>query len=153
MVETSDQHIEASSPARRRFLVWLVRGFLSLWGLGIAWVIAAFVKSPHSSRSLTEKVLTIGPLESLPVGRAKLVHHGREPIWVIRISDENLVGLSAVCTHLRCVLTWDQAQQILLCPCHEGSFDLNGNVLAGPPPRPLRQHQVETQLGQVYVHL
>jgi len=145
---------ESGAPAsRRRFLAWLSRGFLSLWGVGFAWVVGAFVRTPHSPRNLTERVIKIGPVESLRVGQAVLVEHGKLPIWVVRTAEDTWVGLSGVCTHLHCVLTWDADQQILGCPCHEGSFDLNGNVRSGPPPQPLKRHQVETQLGQLYVHV
>lgn len=154
MNEASDS--DAPEPAalpRRRFLNWLVRGFLALWGVGFAWMIGAFVRAPRAARSLAERVIKVGTLESLPVGQARLVHHGKEPLWVVRVGEDTLVGLSAVCTHMRCIVTWDGDQQILNCPCHDGSFDLNGNVLHGLPPRPLKRFKVETQLGQIYVHL
>ena len=151
--ETIAPGASSAGPPRRSILTWLVRGFLSLWGLAFAWVAAAFVRSPRPARSLTERVIKIGTLESLPVGQAKLVQHGREPIWVVRTEETELVALSAVCTHLHCILTWDPDKRILACPCHDGSFDLNGNVLGGPPPRPLHRHRVETQLDQIYVHL
>lgn len=139
-------------PSRRRLLGWLSRGFLSLWAIGLAWVVAAFLKPPRSRQSLGERVIQVGPLESIPVGKARLVRHGREPIFVVRTDEETVVGLAGVCTHLHCVLEWNEAQRQLGCPCHEGAFDLNGNVLKGPPPRSLRRYQVQTQLGQVYLH-
>ena len=147
------KQLEEISPRRRKLLKWLTGGFLSLWGLGFAWVIAAFVKPPRSPRSLAERFLKIGAVDSLQVGQAQLVRHGREPIFVIRTDEETLVGLAGVCTHLHCVLNWDDQQQVLDCPCHEGAFDVNGNVLKGPPPRPLKRLRVETRLGQIYLHL
>lgn len=150
---TDSVELKPSEPERRRFLKWLGRGFLSLWGLGFAWVIASFLKPPQSRRSLAERVIKVGPLDSLPVGGAKLVRHGREPIFVIREDEQTLVGLAGVCTHLHCVLDWDEKQRLLDCPCHEGAFDVNGNVIKGPPLRPLERFRVETQLGQVYIHL
>jgi cytochrome b6-f complex iron-sulfur subunit len=148
-----DKRLEEISPRRRRLLKWLTGGFLSMWGLGFAWVVAAFVKPPRSPRSLAERVLKIGPVDSLSIGQAQLVRHGREPIFIIRTDEETLVGLAGVCSHLHCVLNWDDEQQVLDCPCHEGAFDVNGNVLKGPPPRPLKRFRVETRLGQIYVHL
>ncbi len=142
-----------ASPPRRRFLGWLTGAFLSLWGLGFAWVVAAFLRAPRSGGGLAERVLAVGPLAELPVGRARFVRHGREPIWVVRTAEDTLVGLSAVCTHLRCILDWSDEEEMLRCPCHEGAFDLNGNVLRGPPPRPLGRYRVEVQLGQIYVYL
>jgi Rieske Fe-S protein len=114
--ESVDKQLEEISPRRRKLLKWLTGGFLSLWGLGFAWVVAAFVKPPRSPRSLAERVLKIGPVDSLSVGQAQLVRHGREPIFVIRTDEETLVGLAGVCSHLHCVLNWDDEQQVLDCP-------------------------------------
>lgn len=151
--EATAQQVSSQGTSRRNLLSWLVRGFLSLWGVAFAWVVGAFVRAPHSPTSLTETELRVGPVEELAVGQATLVQHGKDPIWVIRTAEDTWVGRSAVCTHLRCILTWDAEQQILGCPCHDGSFDLNGNVLSGPPPRGLRDYDVEAKLGQVYVHI
>jgi cytochrome b6-f complex iron-sulfur subunit len=140
-------------PRRRRILRWLGGGFLSLWGFGFLWVVAAFLKPPRARESLADRIIRVGPLDSLPVGHAQLVRHGREPIYVVRTGEDRLIGLSAICTHLRCVLTWDGDRRLLQCPCHDGAFDLNGNVLKGPPPGPLRRHRVETRLGEIFVHL
>ncbi|MDH3403768.1 MAG: Rieske (2Fe-2S) protein [Acidobacteriota bacterium] len=142
-----------SAPDRRRLLTWLARGFLSLWGLGFAWLVTSFLKPPRSQRSLTQRVIELGPLESMPVGRARMVRHGRDPVFVVRTDESTFVGLSGVCTHLRCVLTWDEDVSALACPCHNGAFDLSGNVTKGPPPRPLTRYRVETSLGKVYLHL
>ena len=35
-----------------------------------------------------------------------------------------------------CVLA-EKGADVLLCPCHAGKFDLEGNVISGPPPQPL----------------
>jgi cytochrome b6-f complex iron-sulfur subunit len=144
---------EPRQPSRRRLLGWLSRGFLSLWAVGLGWMVAAFLKPPRSRESLGERVIKVGPEVDLLPGQARLVRHGREPLFVVRTEAGELIGLSAVCTHLHCVLDWDRDRNQLACPCHEGAFDLNGNVLTGPPPRPLRRYRVETRLGQLYLHL
>lgn len=56
----------------------------------------------------------------------------------VRLPDGRLVGYSAVCTHLACAVLWRADDNRLECPCHDGAFDpATGEVLAGPPPRPL----------------
>lgn len=59
----------------------------------------------------------------------------------VRLKDGTLVGYSAVCTHLACGVLFREDRGMegeLLCPCHEGVFDVRtGEVTAGPPPRPL----------------
>ena len=153
MPDEAGSDLEESRFSRRRLLTWLARGFLSLWGLAFAWVVTAFTKPPRERGGIAERVIKVGPLESLPVGQARLVRHGREPIFVIRTAEDAAVGLSGVCSHVHCVLRWDETQGTLACPCHDGAFDVNGNVLQGPPPRPLRRYQVETRLGDMYVQL
>ena len=63
-------------------------------------------------------------------------------------------ALSAICTHSEvCQVTWDPAREQVLCPCHNAAFDTYGNVLHGPPPRPLRTYPVSVIDGQVYVRI
>lgn len=143
----------AESPQRRRFLDLLSRGFLSLWGVGMVWIVSHFMKRPHSRSDLSERVIHVGPISSIAVGDAKLVQHGRDPIWVVRTAPETFIGLAGICTHLRCILGWDGEEQALVCPCHDGAFDLNGNVIKGPPPQSLSRYEVRTQLGEVYLHV
>lgn len=51
----------------------------------------------------------------------------------------NFTVMSNICTHLGCRTHWHEAGGYILCPCHDGHFDVKGNVIAGPPPRPLKR--------------
>lgn len=52
------------------------------------------------------------------------------------------------CTHLTCPVYYAKERNRLECPCHEGGFDVEtGNVLYGPPPRPLDKIDVEVRPG------
>lgn len=144
---------ERDNGGRRRFLLWLVRGFGSLWALGAAWVTLAFVQPPKGGRGLAETTLDAGTADSLPIGQGRLVRHGSHPVWVVRTGEEAFVGMSAVCTHLHCILGWDTEKRVMDCPCHAGSFDLNGNVLSGPAPRALERYAVEQRMGRLIVSL
>jgi Rieske Fe-S protein len=75
---------------------------------------------------------------------------GSEPGIVVLASDR-LHALSLVCTHLGCLVEWSAARRQLLCPCHRAAFDLGGNVLEGPAPRPLRAFDVSIQGDRVLV--
>jgi len=143
------------APARRRLLSLLTRGFLSLWGLGVVGVMAAFLKAPKQKLELggSSRSLRIGPLADLGVGEGRLVRHGAQPVLVVRPRVDEVVALSGVCTHLRCVLHWDAGRSAVVCPCHAGAFDLNGNVLFGPASRPLPVYSAEVQGGEIHVHL
>ena len=73
----------------------------------------------------------------VPVGGAKDLVLNDLPIIVINRPQKGYIALSRVCTHLGCLVEFQKGADILLCPCHAGKFDLEGNVISGPPPQPL----------------
>lgn len=72
-------------------------------------------------------------------------------IWVKPTGDGGFLALSATCTHLGCLVRWRTDEGQFVCPCHNGRFDAEGNVVSGPPPAPL--HRIETKIenGQLMV--
>ncbi len=138
---------------RRTAVQWLMRGFLSLWGLGAAALGAAFLKAPAPERRPEEGLVRCGSLSSLSVSDARFVPHGTSPLFVVRTSPTEVAAVSAVCTHLRCIIKWSQDTRRFVCPCHAGAFDANGNVLFGPPKKALRQLPAEVRADEIVVHL
>ncbi len=59
--------------------------------------------------------------------------------YVYTEDGTNFEVMSNICTHLGCQTHWNEAGGYILCPCHGGQFDVHGNVIAGPPPHPLRR--------------
>jgi len=69
----------------------------------------------------------------------------------VRTSDGQYHAYGQKCTHLSCPVYFEQQRQRLECPCHEGGFDVQtGNVLYGPPPRPLDQIVLEVRGTEVW---
>jgi cytochrome b6-f complex iron-sulfur subunit len=139
------------SEGRRRFMTLLSQAFLALWGLGAAAVVGAYMKAPEKRERSAERTVSAGMLDDYRVGEGKLVRHGGSPFYVVRLDAARVVALSAVCTHVRCILGYDPSRKALVCPCHDGRFDLGGNVLSGPPPRPLRTYSVSLRAGEIFV--
>ena len=137
---------------RRKLLVWLGRAFLALWVPAGGAMVATFLKAPSTETRPGERMINCGTLSSLAVGDARLVRHSEEPLFVMRISQTQVVALSAVCTHMRCVLQWKRENATIQCPCHGGAFDKSGNVLSGPPKRPLQQYRAEVRADEIIVH-
>ncbi|MBX5459031.1 MAG: Rieske 2Fe-2S domain-containing protein [Thermogemmatispora sp.] len=70
---------------------------------------------------------------------------------LINLPGKGLVAYSDVCTHLSCAVTYQPESRRLYCPCHEGLFDAaTGDVLAGPPTRPLPIIELEERQGTIY---
>jgi len=69
--------------------------------------------------------------------------------YVRRVKEDEVIAISATCTHLGCIVTWDDAQQIFKCPCHDGRYDPQGQVISGPPPAPLRRHKTKIEDGRI----
>jgi nitrite reductase/ring-hydroxylating ferredoxin subunit len=67
---------------------------------------------------------------------------------LVRARDGNYYAYEQKCTHLTCPVYYSKTDDRLECPCHEGGFDVHtGNVLYGPPPRPLGVIEIETREG------
>ncbi len=124
------------SPTRRSFLNYLISfSFIGLIGSFI-YPLIKYMWPPSSGIGSGGSQNLFIPLSEINPGQAKTVSFQNQPIVIIRTSNEIKV-LSAVCTHLGCIVKWNESQGKLICPCHAAIFDTNGNVLGGPAPRPL----------------
>jgi cytochrome b6-f complex iron-sulfur subunit len=97
-----------------------------------------------------EKGVTVVPLEEIPLNGYKVVRHLGKPYIVVRLRD-GIHALNAICTHLGCIVYYDKAINQLACPCHAAFFDLNGNVISGPPPSPLPKAVVQVKGGNIVI--
>ena len=70
--------------------------------------------------------------------------------WVYRSNGE-LIALSPTCTHLGCTVSFDEKRDSFACPCHGGLYDREGNVIGGPPPKPLRRHKIKLEAGKLLI--
>jgi Rieske Fe-S protein len=67
-----------------------------------------------------------------------------DPAVLLKVSDTEVVAFSQKCTHLGCVVYFEPDENRWHCPCHEGNFEsLTGEVISGPPTRPLGRIDVE----------
>lgn len=70
---------------------------------------------------------------------------------LIRASDGSYHAFGQKCTHLSCPVHYAKENDRLECPCHEGAFDARtGDVLYGPPPRPLDRIPLKIHNGEVF---
>jgi 3-phenylpropionate/trans-cinnamate dioxygenase ferredoxin reductase subunit len=78
------------------------------------------------------------PVSSLGNGEAKVLQIGGEKAAVYRDDEGVAHAVSAVCTHMGCLVEWDSGARVWGCPCHGSRFDPDGEVLRGPAKKPLK---------------
>ena len=92
-------------------------------------------------------------LRDVPVNGAYLFRYpgSEDPAILVRLPGDRLHAMSQKCTHLSCVVYYEADTQQMVCPCHEGVFDARtGDVVSGPPQRPLGRIDVEVRDGVVW---
>ena len=77
----------------------------------------------------------------------------RPVVFLHKRNDADVRVLSATCTHLGCLVSWDPDDTQFKCPCHGGVFDADGRVVSGPPRQPLRPLRARVEKGQVFVEV
>jgi len=77
-----------------------------------------------------------------PATGATPVPNNLGKFWMVN-TDEGVMTLYKVCTHLGCLYGWDGLGQRFACPCHGSQFDYDGQYLAGPAPRSLDRFAFE----------
>ena len=143
----SDERV-AVPEARRRLLKRIVAGISGGIAAGLATVLGTFAAMPSSGRRM-EQWLRVAPLDDIEPGtphaivvtvpRASGWHRTRtrQMVYVTWDGGNTVQAVSATCTHLGCNVKWDPDASLFRCPCHGGVYDQKGQVVAGPPPRPL----------------
>jgi Rieske Fe-S protein len=114
----------------------------------------SYLFSPALKIEKSESWISLGAPDHFPIGVPTLFSFTRTKVngwertvngygvYVVRYSESDVNVFSNKCTHLSCRVTWSgEAYQ---CPCHDARFDIQGNVLHGPPPAPL--HPFETKI-------
>ncbi len=71
--------------------------------------------------------------------------------FVYRRREDKVVAFDIHCTHLGCPLSYVSGARRFLCPCHGGQFSREGNVVSGPPPRPMLQYTTKIEDGEVFL--
>ena len=87
----------------------------------------------------------------IPVGSAKDIVVNNVPSIIINTPEKGFIVLSKVCTHLGCLVEYDKIKGRLLCPCHAGVYTLDGNVVSGPPPKPLRRFPLQVEGEEILI--
>jgi cytochrome b6-f complex iron-sulfur subunit len=139
----------ATPPGRRSFLGWAWLG-IAVAALGeSAWIAASFLMPRRRAPKDGGVLVVAGPSDAFTPGSVTAFPAGK--FYLVRLTDGGFLALHRQCTHLGCSVPWDEASGRFACPCHASVFDLRGDVLAPPAPRPLDLFAVRIENGIVKV--
>ncbi|MEP7265613.1 MAG: Rieske (2Fe-2S) protein [Bacteroidota bacterium] len=82
--------------------------------------------------------LTQSANASLNTSGGSLSTHG----VVVANTGSTFIAIAEQCTHQNCNIGYHSNTNNFVCPCHGGTYDVNGNVVSGPPPSPLKVYSV-----------
>lgn len=85
------------------------------------------------------KGLMSSSLAEVSKGEAKILTIDNEKVAAYRDEQGTIHAVSAVCTHLGCIVNWNNAEKSWDCACHGGRFTCDGNVIQGPAIKDLEQ--------------
>ncbi len=71
-------------------------------------------------------------IKDIPAGQARVIHKDGHQVAVYKDNTGKINITSAVCTHLGCIVHWNNAEESWDCPCHGSRFDPSGEVIEGP---------------------
>ena len=130
----------------RRMINWMLGTTGGALLLSVVYPIARYLSPPEIPEATTNQV-DAGPTndpELLDRGY-KIVRFGVEPVILVRVADDDYRAFAGTCTHLDCIVEYQQDHGRIWCNCHNGAYDLSGRNVAGPPPRPLEQFEVDLE--------
>jgi len=144
------ERVEAEHVSRREFakFLCLVSGGMTV---GSGWVA---VKDRLIPPFRLQGEARVCRTSEVPIGgtHAFTVPGSKTPFILIHLNDGSWRAYEQKCTHLSCAVFYQPQADKIQCPCHHGWFDARtGNVLQGPPPRPLPRLEVTIREDSVYV--
>jgi Rieske Fe-S protein len=136
---------------RRGFINWFLGTAAGAFLVSVLYPVGRYLVPPTTGESTAGTVtLAIKPGDVKP-NTGQIFKFGNRPAILVRTPAGELRAFSAVCTHLNCTVQYRPDLSHIWCACHNGHFDLNGQNIAGPPPRPLETFVANARGNQIVV--
>ena len=156
------QPAEEHKIPRRNFLSSGIKAIAGIFTLGLSIPLVGFFISPVLKKGEGAWV-PIGDISQLKDGEPSKITYkylrkdgwvtsdALKTVFVLKQPDGGITVLSNRCTHLGCAVDFSTSSNQFTCPCHGGIFDAQGNVVEGPPPKPLVQLQSKVEDNKIFV--
>lgn len=157
----NDQHEEEIS--RKGFLETAIFAIGGIIGFSIGLPAIAYILGPALQKQEEQNWIALGAATKVEIGVPALfkarveqkagwiTNEEERTFYVLTENGRDFVAMSNVCTHLGCRVRWVEDEDQFYCPCHNAVFDKQGQVVAGPPPKPLDQYEVKVEEDQIFV--
>lgn len=141
---------ELARPGRRSFLNYLLGTGVVGTAVAVLYPVLKFITPPHLIEA-AQNTVTAGTVSEMPLNSGKIFKFGTQPGLLIRSATGEYKAFSAVCTHLDCIVQYQPEKRQIWCACHNGEYNLSGQNVGGPPPRPLDEYVVNTRGDEIIV--
>ncbi len=75
--------------------------------------------------------------DNIQKNNGTVVEEKGSKVAIYKDGEGNITKLDPICTHLGCVVSWNEEEKTWDCPCHRSRFKPTGEVISGPATRPL----------------
>ena len=142
---------------RRQFMNLLTFGSITGVALGALYPVVKYFIPPSSGSAgggvtakdaLGNDIIVSEYLTTHPAGDRSLAQGLKgDPTYVVVKGEGEIAnyGINAVCTHLGCVVPWNNSENKFMCPCHGSQYDETGKVVRGPAPLSLALAKADVQ--------
>jgi Rieske Fe-S protein len=110
----------------------------------------ALTTSLSSCHIFDKAEMLVGKVDDLQSKPYFVTQFNGDDIFVF-FESEKWTIFSLICSHKKCTVEYKEQEQQFLCPCHDGTYNKAGKVIAGPPPAPLSKFKYEIRKGELWV--
>ena len=146
----SANSVPRPQPSRRRAIEIFLGGGVLASLASFLYPVLRFFVPPAVVDLGGDEVVAAKSIEMKP-NSGKIFRFGSRPGLLIMNSDGTYRALSATCTHLGCTVQYRPDLREIWCACHNGTYDLKGRNVSGPPPKPLQVYAVHVQGDEIVV--
>ncbi|HSG25996.1 MAG TPA: ubiquinol-cytochrome c reductase iron-sulfur subunit [Anaerolineales bacterium] len=158
-----EANLEKKDVNRKDFLSMAILAIGGVISFAIGIPAVAYILGPALRKATEQNWIPLGLASKVEVGvptlfKAKIeqkagwiTNEQELTFYVLTDNGRDFVAMSNVCTHLGCRVRWVEDQEQFFCPCHNAAFDKQGDVVSGPPPKPLDKFEVKVENDQLFV--
>ena len=136
--------------SRRSFLDWFLGGGIAALAAAVGYPLLRFITPPKLPEAVQSSVVA-AKVGDLKPNTGMIFRFGKAPGILVMTQAGKYRAFSATCTHLDCTVQYRSDLGEIWCACHNGHYDLNGQNVSGPPPRPLTPYEVTLRGEEIVV--